>query len=73
MTVTINKMIVTINRMIVTINRMIVTINRMFLLLSLQILCTDISLSDGLGVCSSQGGDLWIWDTDTGETRVRYY
>lgn len=34
-----------------------------------KILCTDISLSDGLGVSSSQGGDLWIWDTDTGETR----
>ena len=30
----------------------------------------DISPSGGLGVSSSVDGKLWIWDTDTGETRV---
>ena len=30
----------------------------------------DVSPSGGLGVSSSVDGNLWIWDTDTGETRV---
>lgn len=30
----------------------------------------DISQSGGLGVCSSEDGELWVWETDTGESRV---
>ena len=30
----------------------------------------DISGSGALGVCSSDDGRLWVWDADTGETRV---
>ena len=31
----------------------------------------DVSSSGGLGVSSSEDGKLWVWDADTGETRVR--
>ena len=36
----------------------------------MQIHCMDISPSGGLGVCSSDNGKMWIWDTSNGETRV---
>ena len=36
----------------------------------LQLSCMDISGSGGLGVCASENGKLWVWDSDTGETRV---
>ncbi len=39
----------------------------------MQLLCVDVSKSGGLGVCSAEDGKLWVWDTDTGETRVRMY
>ncbi|XP_065888941.1 proteasomal ATPase-associated factor 1-like isoform X2 [Dysidea avara] len=31
--------------------------------------CMDISSSGALGVCSAGDGNMWIWDTSTGETR----
>lgn len=34
-----------------------------------QLLCADVSQSGGLGVCSSENGKLWVWETDTGEAR----
>ena len=37
----------------------------------MQLLCADVSQSGGLGVTSSEDGKLWVWDTDTGEARVR--
>ena len=36
----------------------------------LQLLCADVSVSGGLGVASSEDGKLWVWDADSGETRV---
>ena len=36
----------------------------------LQLLCMNVSASGGLGVCSSDEGKLWVWDTDNGNTRV---
>ena len=36
-----------------------------------QLISMDVSSSGGLGVCSSEDGRLWVWDADTGETRVR--
>ena len=38
--------------------------------MSLQLLDMDVSPSGALGVCASDNGRLWIWDTDTGENRV---
>jgi len=35
-----------------------------------QLLSMDVSGSGALGVCSSEDGRLWVWDADTGETRV---
>lgn len=37
---------------------------------ALQISCMDISSGGELGVCSSSDGQLWIWEVDTGVTRV---
>lgn len=39
-------------------------------LFCMQLLCADVSPSGGLGVCSSEDGKLWVWETDTGEARV---
>ena len=36
----------------------------------LQLLYADVSVSGGLGVASSEDGKLWVWDADSGETRV---
>lgn len=39
-------------------------------LLTVQLLSGDVLPSGGLGVCCSEEGQLWVWDTDTGKTRV---
>ena len=48
----------------------IVCLSVCLLCVCVQLLCVDVSGSGGLGVCSAEDGKLWVWDADTGETRV---
>ena len=40
--------------------------NFVYLIYEFELLCADVSESGGLGVCSSENGKLWVWETDIG-------